>query len=674
MLIPKLSNQIAYGGDYNPEQWPEPVWHEDIALMRKAGVNLVTLGVFSWSKLEPAEHRYEFTWLDRVMDLLAENKIYVDLATATASPPPWLSARYPDVLAVDANGTAYHPGSRQHYSPCSPSYRKAAAALVRRLAQRYRRHPALALWHINNEYGNHVAECHGPHTTVAFRKWLRRRYRTLDALNSAWGTAFWSQQYSDWEEILTPRRTPTFANPTQQLDYKRFFSDAVLDLYRMELEIVRRATPDIPVTTNFMGFHKPMNYQRWAPEMDFVSWDNYPDPCIGGGAAGAAMHDLMRSLKRERPFLLMEQSVSSVTWRTVNAAKPPGLMRLWSWQALARGADGILFFQWRAAKAGAEKFLGGMVPHVPAEKSRIYDEVRALGAELKCLAPVVGTLVRPQVAIAFDWESWWALELDSKPAPIPCAAWAQEIHRYFYELNIAVDFVHPGADLARYRLVVAPALYLLRATDAENITRYIAAGGHFLATYFTGIVDENEQVVLGGYPALLRAALGIWVEEWFPLPPGEHRSIRTGSKRQSGTCTDWCDSIHAEKARVLARYSDGPLRGQAALTSHAHGKGVATYLGTKPDVTTMSRLLHALATEAGVTPPLNTPRGIETMVREGDRQRFLFLLNHSDRKLRMQLGEWAGRDLLSGRRLAGQVAIPSMGVIVIAQPKLRKDT
>jgi len=367
---------LAYGGDYNPEQWPEAVWEEDARLMREAGVNLVTVGVFSWARLEPRPGTYDFAWLDRVMDLLHEHGVKVNLATATASPPPWMAREHPESLPVTHEGTRLWPGGRQQYCPSSPVYRASAASLVRRLAERYRDHPALAMWHINNEYGCHVAACYCDVSAADFREWLKRRYGTLDALNAAWGTAFWSQRYSDWEEIVPPRSAPTFPNPTQQLDFQRFTSDALLYDFEMERAIVREATPDIPVTTNFMGFFKPVDYWKWAEHEDVVSDDAYPDPADSQSPALSAMrYDLMRSLAGTRPWMLMEQTPSQVNWRPWNALKRPGQLRTWSLQAIARGADGVLYFQWRASAAGAEKFHGGAVPHIGTERSRVFREV-----------------------------------------------------------------------------------------------------------------------------------------------------------------------------------------------------------------------------------------------------------------------------------------------------------
>ncbi|HKF16740.1 MAG TPA: beta-galactosidase, partial [Candidatus Dormibacteraeota bacterium] len=381
--------RLAYGGDYNPDQWPEEVWSEDVRLMREAGVNLVSLGIFSWSRLQPREDSFEFGWLDRLMDLLHESGVAVDLATATASPPPWLSHRHPEMLPVTADGVRLWPGGRQHYCPSSPVYRNAAGRLVSALAERYASHPALAMWHVGNEYGCHVPACWCDESARDFRDWLRQRYHSLEELNRAWGTDFWSQRYSAWEEILPPRRAPTWPNPSQQLDFHRFSSDALLECYELERSVLAEQSPGVPITTNFMGFFKPLDYWKWAEREDVVSNDSYPDPADPDAHVGAAMAgDLMRSLGRGRPWLLMEQTPNRVNWRPVNVAKAPGQMRLWSYQAVARGADGVMFFQWRQSRASAEKFHSAMVPHGPVESSPTWREVVRLGRELRDLDDV----------------------------------------------------------------------------------------------------------------------------------------------------------------------------------------------------------------------------------------------------------------------------------------------
>ncbi|MEO7414574.1 MAG: beta-galactosidase [Opitutaceae bacterium] len=667
LISPKLPD-IFYGGDYNPEQWPESVWREDMKLMQEAGVNLVSVGIFSWAKLQPNEKTYTFAWLDRVMDLLAEHGIFACLATATASPPAWMSKKYPDVLPIDAEGKAYYPGARQHYSPSSPSYRRLAAALVRKFAQRYRKHPALLAWHINNEYACHLSECHSESSTRAFRAWLKRRYRSLEALNAAWGTAFWSQHYYEWNEILTPRRAPYHPNPTQQLDFKRFTSDAFLELCVMERDILRMATPAIPITTNFIGFFKPLDHWRWAPELDFTSWDSYPDPATGHAAeiTAASGHDLTRSLKKDHPWVLMEQVTSQVNWRPTNVLKRPGIMRLWSLQAVARGADGIMFFQWRAAQGGAEKFHGALVPHVGVKDSRVYREAKALGAELQKLKPVVGSTIRSRAAITVDWNAWWAVELDSRPGRISYASTVAEFHRFFFERNISVDFVHPGADLADYDLVVAPALYLLTAKNAANVERFVARGGVFLTTYFSGIVDENERVALGGYPAFLRKTLGLWVEEWSPMNEGETVRVRFARGKRTAKASHWCDVVHLEGARALATFEQDFFAGRAAASVNAFGQGAAYYLATKFDPADLDRVLEAVCARAKLTPLLRVPQHVEVTLRENEQRGFLFVLNHDPKPVTVKLGKFTGTDLLSGRRVGRSIKLSGLGAAVLA--------
>src|SRR5918993_3512433 len=440
MITQKVPHMI-YGGDYNPEQWPEEVWFEDARLMREAGVNLVSLGIFAWAKLEPHPGEYDFGWLDRIISLLHESGVMVTLATATASPPPWLAALYPESLPVTQNGVVLHPGSRQHYCPSNAAYKDRASELVRRIADRYKDHPALAMWHVNNEYGCHVAECYCDVSAAHFREWLRARYGHLDTLNEAWGTAFWSQRYGDWAEVLPPRVAPTFPNPTQQLDFQRFSSDELLAYYEAEKEVLRRHTPEIPVTTNFMvAAFKEMDYHSWAPAMDVVSNDHYlrgEDP--GSHIELAFGADVTRGLAGGAPWLLMEHSTSAVNWQPRNLAKLPGQMLRNSLQHVARGADGVCFFQWRASRAGAEKFHSGLVPHAGTE-TKIWREVVQLGQALEAIEELRGTTVAADVAMLFDYPAWWACELDSHPSVD--VTYLDQAHRYYralWEKGISVD-------------------------------------------------------------------------------------------------------------------------------------------------------------------------------------------------------------------------------------------
>ncbi|HEU4324240.1 MAG TPA: beta-galactosidase [Roseiflexaceae bacterium] len=661
--------QIIYGGDYNPEQWPEEVWEEDARLMREAGVNLVSLGVFAWARLEPRPGRYDFGWLDRAIDLLHAHDVAVNLATATAAPPPWLARQNPEILPVTADGIRLWHGSRRHYCPTQPIYREHARRLVTALAQRYGTHPALRLWHIDNEYACHVAECFCDSCAAAFRKWLRGRYGTLDALNNAWGTAFWGQIYSEWEEIIPPRRAPYMIHPGHQLDWRRFCSDAWLDCFEDQRAILRQITPDIPLTTNLMGLFKPLDYWRWAERQDIIANDSYPDPSSPDSAIeGAIAGDLMRSLGGGRPWLLMEQATAHVNWRPQNATKRPGQMRLGSYQALARGADGVMFFQWRASKAGGEQFHAAMLPHAGTD-SRVWREVVELGGELTGLTALRGSRVAAEVAIALDWPSWWALEIEGKPSVD--LRLAQQLRAWYAPLfarNTTVDLVRPEADLSRYRLVLAPNLFLITDTAAANLLRYVEEGGTLAVGCFSGIVDERGQVRTGGYPAPWRRMLGLRVEEFAPFPASGFGAVTTTDGMGFG-CRIWVDLLHLTGAEPLALFADGFYAGRAAVTHHRYGLGHSYYVGTCLDVPGMAWLTEQIAGNAGLRPPPTLPPGIEQVRRDDGQRAWRFLLNHGDTAAIVTLhpGE---HDLLGTAAEDGALILPPLGVAILEGPLL----
>ncbi len=662
--------QLYYGGDYNPEQWPEEVWRDDMRLMKRAGVNLVSIGIFGWALLQPDRDTYDFAWMDRLMDLLAEHGIYADLATATASPPTWMATQYPDMLPMDENGARYTHGSRQHYCPNSAAYRLYSQRLARKLAGRYKGHPALLMWHVNNEYACHVSRCHCPRCAERFREWLERRYRTLDELNDRWGTGFWSQKYYRWEEISTPGKTPTYANPGQQLDYARFMSDSLLECYLGERNALKEITPDVPVMTNFMQSFKPLDYFEWAKHMDVVTWDSYPEPTAGIPFDAAMWHDMMRSLKGGQPFVLMEQTTSQVNWRDRNPLKRPGIMRLWSYQAVARGGDGVMFFQWRASRSGAEKFHGAMVTHSGDANSRIYREVEQLGGELARLGPVVDSRICAKAAILFDWHNWWALELDGKPSrDVRYIEQVGRFHKALYQQNIAVDFIPPDADPGGYSLVIAPALYMIGPGVADRLERYVAAGGTLICSFFSGIVDENDRVHLGGYPAPLRKLLGICVEEFDPMLPGQTNGLRMsgadGEPMEHYSCDLWADLIRLEGAEAIAEFTRDFFAGSPAVTSHAYGKGKAVYIGTQAEERFYSAFLRKHLDDLQLAPPLRAPEGVEVTCRRRDGESYLFVLNHLDAPAVVQLPAGEFRDLIGGGLCSGSLELPPRDVAVL---------
>ncbi len=651
--------RLLYGGDYNPEQWPERVWAEDVELMKRAGVNVATVGVFSWATIEPEPGARDFGWLDRVLSLLHANGIAVCLATPTASPPPWLGHRHPETLPVDFDGRRLSYGSRNQFCPSSPVYRKRSLELVTDLAARYAHHPAVVMWHVNNEY---CEVCHCDVSAEHFRRWLRARHGTLDALNAAWSTAFWSQRYGDWDEVVPPRRAPYLINPAQRLDFARFSSDALLECFLAEKAVLRAANPDVPITTNFMGLDQPVDYWSLAAHEDVVSHDWYPDPSDPKSHVGTAIaYDLVRSLAGG-PWALMEQAASAVSWRHRNPAKPAGQLRAQSAQAVARGADAVCFFQWRASAGGAEKFHSGMLPHAGPD-TRVFREVCELGADLARLDEVVGADVRASVAFALDWESWWACRLDAHPAgDFDLLARVRDFYEPLFDLGVAVDFVRPDADLSAYALVVVPNLYLLR--DATRFESFVDGGGTLLVGFFSGVVDGNDRVHPGGAPGPLRELLGLTVHEMAPV----ERELRCESELLGEFTADfWLDDVAPRGAEVVARAGDAPV---------VLRNGRAWYTATRPEPAATARLLAHLVESAGVPRALpELPSGVEAVRRGG----FLFLVNHNEHPVTV-IVPGGGVDLLAGAGAgagsgqgaeaapADEVELGRFGVAVLRQP------
>jgi beta-galactosidase len=656
------SDRIAFGGDYNPEQWPREVWDEDMALMRESGVSFVTLGVFSWSWLEPAKGEYDFAWLDEIMDLLHENGIAVDLATATATPPPWLSTAHPEILPVDHDGHTLWPGSRQAWCPSSEVYRDYALALTSQLAQRYHDHPALARWHVSNEYACHNIPCYCDTCAAAFRGWLRRRHGDLETLNTSWGTAFWSQRYTDWEQVLPPRRSTTLANPTHQLDYSRFQSDQLLDFYRAEKAVLGDLSPGVDVTTNFMTMTKfgLLDYHEWAPEQDVVSTDHYVVDALEDPTGELAFcADLTRGVAGGRPWMLMEHSTSAVNWQPVNRAKAPGEMTRDSLAHVARGADAVGFFQFRQSRAGAEKFHSALVPHAGRDSAR-FREVAQLGALASRLGEVVGSTVDSQVAILWDYQSNWAMTGPAMPSnafhpsDVP-----RTVHRLLRDRGVAADVVHPGADLTTYRVVVVPTLYSVTDAHAQAIAAAAAAGAQVVVTFFSGISDEHDHVRLGGYPGAFRELLQVRAEEFFPL-----RADETVAISGEGTGSLWSEDLTTEGAETIASYASGPLAGKPAVTRAAVGDGAAWYLATLPDDATLGALLERIVDDAGVQPVASVPVGVDAVRRSSARGSWLFLINHTGTEQHVAA---SGHDLVTESQVGPQVVVPAGGVRVIRE-------
>jgi beta-galactosidase len=674
-MINERLRKIWYGGDYNPDQWPEEVWREDVRMFRLAGIDVATLPVFSWAKLQVDETTYDFSWLDRVFDLLHRQGIRVCLATSTGAVPAWMASRHPDVLRTTIEGAHRTFGGRHNFCPHSPTFREYAPLLARKLAERFGAHPALVAWHVNNEYGG---ACWCERCERAFRVWLQRRYSTLAAVNDAWCTGFWGHTFSDWDQIVAPSLLSEHLTAEKTmfqgitLDWYRFTSDSILECYTLERDAIRAAAPGTPITTNLMGTFKGLDYFSWAKEMDVVSWDSYPS--MDTPVQEVAMrHDLMRGVKGGRPFMLMEQTPSQQNWQPYNSLKRPGVMRLQSWQAVARGADTVMFFQLRRSRGACEKYHGAVIEHVGHENTRVFREVAALGKELTAVGDaLIDSRVESRVGILFDWNNWWAVEMSSGPSIalryLPhVGAW----HDAFWSQNIGVDIVGVEDDLSRYDVLIAPLLYMVKPGVAARITQFVERGGTFLTTFFSGIVNETDLVTLGGYPGELRRLLGIWVEEIDALLPDRKNSMvmsRTvGDLRGTYECGIVCDLLHAEGAETLAVYGSDFYRGMPCLTRNRAGKGEAWYVASSPEKKLVHGLAGVLAAEKGIGPVLRAAPGVEATRRRKGAESFLFVLNHNDQAVPVDLGARQMTDLLEKKTVKGKLTLPPKGVLVLKE-------
>jgi len=668
MINPKLP-AVLYGGDYNPDQWPEEIWQEDMRLFKLAGINVVVVPVFSWAKLQPAEDRYDFEWLDRVLDLLAENGLYACIATSTAAQPAWMSVKYPDVLPVDVDGRKRTHGKRVNFCPNSKVYREFAARLARKLAERYKDHPALLYWRVANEYGTY---CYCDTCAQEFRKWVQRRYGTIEEVNRRWNLSFWGHTIYDWDEIMVPSELNDDNKWYQPvaLDYLRFMTDSTIDCFLNEYKAIKEVTPHLMVSTNISGFIKKLDQFRFAEYEDIVSWDNYPQPQHRMSLV-ALKHDLMRGLKNGQPYILAEQTPSSQNWQPYNLLKRPGVMRLLSYQALAHGADTVMFFQLRQSKAGVEKLHGAVVSTAGHEHTRVFQECAQLGAELKNIgAKFLDSRINARVAIIFDWDNWWAVELCS--GPNRDLQYLDQVEKYYHalwKLNIPTDIVRPTADLSKYDLVLAPLLYMTKPGAAANIENYVREGGTFVTTFFSGIVDENDHIILGGYPGELKDVLGIWVEEIDGLLPEMKNGMvlqePLGELNGTYMCGMVCDLLHLRGAEALAVYADDFYAGRPCLTRNQFGRGTAYYIASDPEQGFVDGFVKYLCDLKGIKAPLAVPAGVEVTQRVKGDQQFTFVINHNETTVEINLGETAYTDLITLKEKRGLVSLAGRDVLIL---------
>lgn len=671
MIEDKRVKKILYGGDYNPEQWPEEVWEDDMRMLKLAHIDIVTLNVFNWAMLQPNEDTYDFSKLDKIMSLVRKYDLKVYMATSTAAHPAWMARKYPDVLRTLNNGVKRKFGRRHNSCANSPVYRKYAAALVEQIAKRYADYDNIVAWHVSNEYGG---ICYCENCEKAFRNWLKAKYGTIEEVNRAWNMNFWSHTLYDWEDIVAPSliseefedggtRT-TFQG--MSLDYARFNSDSMLECFNMEKEILKKYTPDIPVTTNFMGMFKPIDYQKWSNSLDFAGWDNYP--AYNDEPAVIAMrHDLIRGLKQGKPFALMEQTPSVNNWDPICKLKRPGIMRLMSYQAVAHGADTVMFFQMRRSIGACEKFHGAVIDHVGHENTRVFREITSLGEELEnnIKGLTLGSRMNSKIAIVFDWDNWWASEYSAGPSRL--INYCEEIKQYykaFYEMKYSVDFVSVEDDLSSYKLVVAPLLYMCKEGYDKKIKDYVEQGGTFITTYFSGYVDEHDLVVTGGYPGKLRNLLGLWVEEIDALPEEEHNSFIYRGKEYPAQIA--CDIMHLEGAVELGCYRKDFYADMPVLTRNMVGKGQTYYVGTRSDQTFYRKYLKDICDELQINPVVNGPEGVEATIRCNSNGEFLFLLNHTPEEKDIVM-EKDGKDLITGKcyNKGEELKLSATGVAIV---------
>lgn len=678
--INEKCNSLLHGADYNPDQWmdtPE-IWDEDMRLMKLAGCNVMSVGIFSWSSLEPEEGRFEFGWLDTILDKLAQNSVYAILATPTGAKPAWMSQKYPEILRVQENRQRNLHGQRHNHCFTSPVYREKAAIINRKLADRYKDHPALLAWHISNEYGG---ECHCELCQEAFRNWLKKKYHnSLEELNHAWWTGFWSHRFNDWSQLESPSPQGENLIHGLNLDWKRFVTDQTIDFYKNEIKPLRELTPNVPITTNFMGTYTGLNYWKFAKEVDVVSWDSYPawhndySKTWEVAADVSFTHDINRSLKGGKPFMLMESTPSHVNWQPVCKLKRPGMHLLSSIQAVAHGSDTVQYFQWRKSRGSSEKFHGAVVDHCRHEHTRVFADVAQVGEVLKKLGKVVGTTVKPEVAIIYDWENRWAIDdaqgfsMDRRNYEKTC----KEHYRTFWSKGIPVDVIDMDCDFSSYKLLVAPMLYMIRPGVGERIEAFVKNGGSFVTTYATGYVDENDLCFQGGFPGPLRKVTGIWAEEIDSLYNSDSNAIALSedcmpSLMREYKAVDFCELIHAETAQTLGVYIKDFYAGRPALTVNLFGEGKAWYMASRFDEGFLKDFYTSLIAELGLKKVLATelPPGVTAQVRSDGFNEYIFVMNFSEEQRIVDLGEGKAEDMLTGEKGLTSVLLKPYGVAVL---------
>ena len=675
-------DKMLHGADYNPEQWIDVpgIWGEDVRLMKLSHSNVVAVGIFSWTMLEPQEGVFQFEWLDEIMDLMHKNGNYVILATPSGAKPAWMAHKYPETLRVTPNRVRNLYGERHNHCYTSPIYREKIAIIDRLLAERYKDHPALIMWHISNEF---EGQCNCPLCEEAFREYLKEKYdNDLDKLNHAWWSKFWSHTFNDWSEIEAPAPHGEPALHGLNLDWMRFVTHQTLDYYKHERSILKEICPDIPVTTNFhdyISLERGIDYWKFAPYLDVVSWDNYPywhgerSDAHEGSRIGF-VHDLNRSILNGKPFMMMESSPSSTNWQPVAKLRRPGMHVLSSIQAVAHGSDTVQYFQWRKSRGSSEKFHGAVVDHCGHENTRVFRDVTRVGEILTNLKDVIGTSVEPEVAVIYDWENFWAVN-DAQGPRIEKKDYydtVQKHYKAFWDMSIPVDVINMDCSFSKYKVVVAPMLYMVRPGVGERLEEFVKAGGTLITTYWSGIVDENDLCFLGGFPGPLRKVTGIWSEELDALYDEDVNYVtiednNSLSMKGEYKAKIFCDLIHSEGAEVLATYKTDFYKGMPALTCNKFGQGEAYYIAFRNNDEFLTDFYRSVAKKIQLQRAieLDLPTGINAQVRRDENNEFVFFMNFTDEDKTIDIKDFNLIDMENNDKIEATLELEPYGVRIV---------